>query len=142
MRAASTIRNEAPMLELERERVATAARRLAAEELVVGTAGNISMRAGELVAITPTGAVLADVEPQQVERVPAFAIEVVDTTGRGDAFPAGFLRGLSLGRSERDAAVLGCAAAALVAQGLGSHHGDFDLDEADEFGAAMPAMSA
>jgi ribulose-5-phosphate 4-epimerase/fuculose-1-phosphate aldolase len=48
MRAASTIRNEAPMLELERERVATAARRLAAEELVVGTAGNISMRAGEL----------------------------------------------------------------------------------------------
>jgi sugar/nucleoside kinase (ribokinase family) len=65
--------------------------------------------------------------------VPAFEVEVVDTTGCGDAFSAGFLRGLSLGRSRRDAAVLGCAAAALVAQGLGSDYGDFDLAAADEF---------
>ena len=49
---------------------------------------------------------------------------VVDTTGCGDAFSAGFLRGCSLGRDLRDAAVLGCAAAALVAQGLGSDYGD------------------
>lgn len=54
------------MLERERQRVAAAARRLAAEGLVVGTAGNVSERAGELVAITPTGAVLAEVEPQHV----------------------------------------------------------------------------
>lgn len=54
------------MLEGERRRVAAAARRLAAEGLVVGTAGNVSARAGELVAITPTGAVLAEVEPQDV----------------------------------------------------------------------------
>ena len=32
------------------------------------------------------------------ERVPAFDVEVVDTTGCGDAFSAGFLRGLQLGR--------------------------------------------
>ena len=32
------------------------------------------------------------------ERVPAFEVEVVDTTGCGDAFSAGFLRGLALGR--------------------------------------------
>jgi sugar/nucleoside kinase (ribokinase family) len=57
----------------------------------------------------------------------------VDTTGCGDAFSAGFLRGLSLGRSRPDAATLGCAAAALVAQGLGSDHGEFDLDAADGF---------
>jgi sugar/nucleoside kinase (ribokinase family) len=68
-----------------------------------------------------------------VERVPAFAVEVLDTTGCGDAFSAGFLRGLALGRSRRDAAVLGCAAAALVAQGLGSDFGDFDLEAADRF---------
>ena len=62
-----------------------------------------------------------------VERVPAFEIEVVDTTGCGDAFAAGFLRGLSLGRSPTEAATLGCAAAALVAGGLGSDAGEFDL---------------
>jgi sugar/nucleoside kinase (ribokinase family) len=66
-----------------------------------------------------------------VERVPAFPVEVVDTTGCGDAFSAGFLRGRSLDRSLREAAVLGCAAAGLVAGGLGSDHGDFDLEVAD-----------
>jgi len=74
----------------------------------------------------------------EAERVPAFAIDVVDTTGCGDSFSAGFLRGLSLGRSRRDSAVLGCAAAALVAGGLGSDHGDFDLAAADAFAAATP----
>ncbi len=72
-----------------------------------------------------------------IDEVPAFEIDVVDTTGCGDAFSAGFLRGLSLGRSRRDAAVLGCATAALVAQGLGSDHGDFDLAAADAFAAAQ-----
>ena len=42
-----------------REQVAAASRRLAAEGLVLGTAGNVSARAGEHVAITPTGAELA-----------------------------------------------------------------------------------
>jgi sugar/nucleoside kinase (ribokinase family) len=75
------------------------------------------------------GAVVVDAESE--DAVPAFKVDVVDTTGCGDAFSAGFLRGLALGRSRRDAAVLGCAAAALVAQGLGSDYGDFDLAAAD-----------
>jgi sugar/nucleoside kinase (ribokinase family) len=75
------------------------------------------------------GALVVDADG--VEEVPAFAVDVVDTTGCGDAFSAGFLRGLSLGRSRREAAVLGCAAAGLVAQGLGSDYGDFDLAGAD-----------
>jgi L-fuculose-phosphate aldolase len=54
------------VLERERERVADAARRLAASGLVLGIAGNVSERAGELVAITPTGAVLESLEPAQV----------------------------------------------------------------------------
>jgi sugar/nucleoside kinase (ribokinase family) len=74
------------------------------------------------------------VDGEGADSVPAFAVEVADTTGCGDAFSAGFLRGLALGRSRRDAAVLGCAAAALVAQGLGTDHGDFDLAAADAFG--------
>ncbi len=82
------------------------------------------------------GVVIADGDG--AESVPAFEISVVDTTGCGDAFSAGFLRGLALGRERREAAVLGCAAAALVAQGLGSDHGDFDLAAADAFAAATP----
>jgi L-fuculose-phosphate aldolase len=50
----------------ESERVAAAARQLAAEGLVIGTGGNVSARAGELVAITPTGAKLADLQSSDV----------------------------------------------------------------------------
>jgi L-fuculose-phosphate aldolase len=53
-------------LDAEREQVAAAGRRLAAEGLVLGTAGNVSARNGDRVAITPTGAVLAELESQQV----------------------------------------------------------------------------
>jgi sugar/nucleoside kinase (ribokinase family) len=77
-----------------------------------------------------------------VERVPAFQIEVVDTTGCGDAFSAGFMRGLSLDRAPADAARLGSACASLVAQGLGSDAGEFDLEAADAFAAATPAKEA
>lgn len=62
------------MLEPARERVAQAGRRLAAEGLVLGTAGNVSEREGGLVAITPTGAVLEELTPEQVT--------VVDLDGR------------------------------------------------------------
>jgi sugar/nucleoside kinase (ribokinase family) len=79
------------------------------------------------------GALVVDAEGAHA--VPAFAIEPVDTTGCGDAFSAGFLRGRSLGRGHAESAVLGCAAAALVAAGLGSDHGDFDLAAADAFAA-------
>jgi sugar/nucleoside kinase (ribokinase family) len=63
-----------------------------------------------------------------VVNVPAFEVEVVDTTGCGDAFVAGFIRGLSLERAPREAALVGAAAASFVATGLGSDAGEFDLD--------------
>jgi len=56
-------------MEAEREQVARVSRRLAAEGLVLGTAGNVSARSDERVAITPTGAVLAELEPEQVSVV-------------------------------------------------------------------------
>ncbi len=80
------------------------------------------------------------VEDGAATAVPAHRVDVVDTTGCGDAFSAGFLRGLSLGRSRPEAARLGCAVAALVAQGLGSDYGDFDLAAADELAAAAPTQ--
>ncbi|HET8978964.1 MAG TPA: class II aldolase/adducin family protein [Solirubrobacteraceae bacterium] len=49
------------MLEAEKEAVAAAARQLAADGLVLGTAGNVSARSDRLVAVTPTGAILAHV---------------------------------------------------------------------------------
>lgn len=85
----------AQILTLQRERVADAARRLAADGLVLGTAGNVSERSGELVAVTPTGAVL--------EQVTADDVVVVDLDGAlvdGDLAPTSEL-GLHLGAYRR-----------------------------------------
>jgi len=80
------------------------------------------------------------VDGQSEVSVPAFAVEVLDTTGCGDAFSAGFLRGLSLGRDHRGAAILGCATAAYVAQGLGTDHGSFDLPAVEALIAGTPDL--
>ncbi|WP_026424709.1 class II aldolase/adducin family protein [Actinokineospora inagensis] len=54
------------MLRSLREQVAAQSRLLAAEGLVLGTAGNLSARQGDLVAITPTGARLADLRAEHI----------------------------------------------------------------------------
>ncbi|HLX89262.1 MAG TPA: class II aldolase/adducin family protein [Acidimicrobiales bacterium] len=54
------------LLAAEREAVANASRHLAEKGLVIGTAGNISARQGDLVAVTPTGADLATVTPEMI----------------------------------------------------------------------------
>jgi len=118
------------------------------DEQVLGFSGEDHLEAGcrvllergvSMVAATTgaDGALIVAGEGEPL-RVPAFAVDVVDTTGCGDAFSAGFLVGLGLGRAPREAAVLGNAAAALVAGGLGSDHGDFDLAAADAFAEATP----
>ena len=110
------------------------------EEQVLGFTGESDLAAGcralvergvGCVAATrgAEGALIVSADGE--ESVPAFEVDVVDTTGCGDAFSAGFLRGLSLERPRRDAALLGCAAAALVAQGLGTDYGNFDLEAAE-----------
>ncbi|MCX4766559.1 class II aldolase/adducin family protein [Streptomyces sp. NBC_01275] len=50
----------------ERAAVADACRRLGAEGLLIGTSGNVSVRTGDRVAITATGAALAELTPDQV----------------------------------------------------------------------------
>jgi L-fuculose-phosphate aldolase len=50
----------------ERARVAAASRRLAEEGLLIGTAGNVSLRVDDLVAVTPTGAVLAEITAEDI----------------------------------------------------------------------------
>jgi L-fuculose-phosphate aldolase len=73
MREASEHVRETSDLHSARHRVAAAARALAADGLVIGTAGNVSERVDGLVAVTPTGAML--------ERVSAEEIALVDLDG-------------------------------------------------------------
>jgi sugar/nucleoside kinase (ribokinase family) len=106
------------------------------DEQVLGLTGEADLEAGcralldrgvGCVAATCGADGVLIVDGDGAQRVPAFPIEVVDTTGCGDAFSAGFLRGVALGHDHREAATLGCAVAGLVAGGLGSDHGTFDL---------------
>jgi L-fuculose-phosphate aldolase len=83
------------MLEAEKEAVAAAARRLAAEGLVLGPAGNVSLLHEGLVAVTPTGAILQNALAEEVT--------VVDLDGRpveGDLAPTSELA-LHLGAYRR-----------------------------------------
>ena len=54
------------LLAEEREALAAAGRRLAARGLVIGTSGNLSARREDLVAVTPTGAVISDLTAGQL----------------------------------------------------------------------------
>ncbi len=61
------------------------------------------------------------VSREETEAIPASPVErVVDATGAGDLFAAGFLAGLSRGADNRTAARLGALAAAEVIQHLGA----------------------
>jgi L-fuculose-phosphate aldolase len=81
-RAATPGVYRAPMLDREREQVAGACQRLAAEGLVLGTAGNVSARSDEAVAISPTGAVLGELTPEQVT-----VVDLDDRVMAGDLEP-------------------------------------------------------
>ncbi len=61
------------------------------------------------------------VNPEDIEVVRAFPVErVVDTTGAGDLFAAGFLSGLARGADDRTCGGLGALAAAEAIQHLGA----------------------
>lgn len=66
-------------------------------------------------------------------RVPAFKANVVDSTGCGDSYCAGFIVGLSMGWDLYKAGQLGAACGALVVSGLGSDAGIVDLEQTIEF---------
>ena len=117
------------------------------DEQLLGFTGETSLEAGAralvaagagCVAVTQGAKGALVVTADEVIDVPAYAVEVVDTTGCGDAFSAGFLRGLSLGRDLRGAATLGCAAAAQVAQGLGTDAGSYTLESVQSFALNTP----
>lgn len=70
--------------------------------------------------------------------LPAFAVDVVDSTGCGDALTAGFVSGLLDGLDLHAAAERGLACGSLVATGLGSDAGIVDLAQVEEFARSTP----
>jgi sugar/nucleoside kinase (ribokinase family) len=76
-------------------------------------------------SITPRG--------EQEIRLPAHKVPVVDSTGCGDAYCAGFIVGLGQGWDLERAGRLATAASALVITGLGSDAGIVDLEQTLRF---------
>jgi len=75
------------------------------------------------------------VNPEDIEAVPAFPVDrVVDTTGAGDLFAAGFLSGLARRADDRTCGRLGAMAAAEVIQHLGARPEASLKDLAEENG--------
>lgn len=61
-----------PLLAAERAEVIRVAQKMISDRLVVGTSGNVSLRAGELVAVTPSG---VDYDVLEVADIPVVTLE-------------------------------------------------------------------
>jgi sugar/nucleoside kinase (ribokinase family) len=85
-------------------------------------------RGARIVAITQgsEGAYVSNT--QQSAKIPAFSVDVVDTTGCGDAFVAGFLYTALKGGSIIESATWGNAVGARCAQVIGAMPDPFDHD--------------
>ncbi|MBE3574312.1 MAG: carbohydrate kinase family protein [Firmicutes bacterium] len=66
-------------------------------------------------------------------QIPAFEVEVVDPTGAGDSFDAGFLYGWLTGRGLEESLRLGAACGALAVQAVGGAEGFAGLRQVEQF---------
>jgi sugar/nucleoside kinase (ribokinase family) len=80
--------------------------------------------------------------PEREVHSPAFRVSVVDTTGAGDCFAAGFLAALQRGGSWEEAARFANAVAALAIQRLGAVEGVRSSEETRAWMAAQPPPGA
>jgi sugar/nucleoside kinase (ribokinase family) len=96
-----------------------------------------------VVSLGPDGCLVVDASGHV--HVPGRVVDVVDTTGCGDALTAGYVRGLMTGLAPAAAAEIGVLAASLVATGLGSDAGIVDLAgtlaAADRFAVRTPSRA-
>jgi adenosine kinase len=84
------------------------------------------------------GAAVVTRSEEGIEAVPALPVErVVDTTGAGDLFAAGFLCGLARGADDRSCGRLGALAAAEIIQHLGARPEASLRQLADENGLGL-----
>ena len=77
------------------------------------------------------GAVAANED--EMVRAPAFQVDVVDPTGAGDAFDAGYIMGLLKGWTLRETLTFASAMGASACTKLGTTPGVFTLEEAEVF---------
>lgn len=73
------------------------------------------------------------VRDSTVQHHPAFDVEMVDSTGAGDAFHGAFAWGIAQGLQDAEAARVASAAAALSCRALGARAGLPDRAELDQF---------
>jgi sugar/nucleoside kinase (ribokinase family) len=106
--------------------------RAAIQLLLLGVGGVVLTMGGE-------GSILTTARGRV--HLAAHEIAVVDTSGCGDAYCAGFICALRMGWPPPECMKLGNAAAALVAQGLGSDAGIRDLDDTLRFMRETPLRS-
>ena len=71
--------------------------------------------------------------PDEAFHMPIYKVKTVDSTGAGDAFAAGFLRGILEGWSLAESARLGNAAAAFCVQAIGCTTGIKSFEETTAF---------
>lgn len=70
--------------------------------------------------------------------LPAFDVDVIDTTGCGDAFTSGFISGFISGLTLDEAVERGLACGSLVATDLGSDAGIVNLAQVEDFRTSTP----
>jgi len=75
-------------------------------------------------------------------RIPAFRVDVVDTSGCGDSYCGGFITALSHGFPVEEACRFASATAALVATGLGSDAGVTSFDATLSAMKSLPVLDA
>jgi sugar/nucleoside kinase (ribokinase family) len=108
--------------EAEARRITGAATVEAAAEALAGVVGIVAVKLGAAGGLAMAGATAA--------RAPGLAIDVVDTTGAGDSFAAGFLAGHLRGWPLERTLGLACACGSLSTRRAGGVDAQPTLDEA------------
>ena len=88
----------------------------------------------------PDGCLVMNHDGESI-RYPAFDVQVVDATGAGDAFAAGFIAGVWLGWSLEKTVRFASAVGALCVTGVGASGGVRSLQETLSFMERMPLKS-